>query len=100
MLDLNTVVEVLLPYIGHFIMALGYVLEQFETVEPPLPSAVVLVGHLFVLSDPQTLSPDRPSVQIINVIFLISNALVFLYDFIVSLHYNMPAIQEMDQYMR
>lgn len=99
MLDFNTVVELYLPYFGHFVMALGYILEQFESVEPPVPSAVVLVGHLCVLSDPRTLSPDKPAVQIINLIFLVSNILVFIYDSIVALNYQVPMITELDRYM-
>lgn len=99
MLDLETLVGVYLPYLGHFIMAMGYMLEQIEYVQPPLPSAVVLVGHLCVLSDPRTLSPAQPSVQVINVIFLISNVLVFLYDFFVAMDYDVPEISELDPYM-
>lgn len=99
MLDFNAVVELYLPYCGHFVMALGYILEQFESVEPPVPSAVVLIGHLCVLSDPRTLSPDRPGIQIINLIFLISNILVFLYDSVVALHFQVPMINELDRYM-
>lgn len=99
MLNFNTVVELYLPYFGHFVMALGYILEQFESVEPPVPSAVVLVGHLCVLSDPRTLSPDKPGVQIINLIFLVSNVLVFLYDFVVALNFQVPMINELDRYM-
>lgn len=99
MLDLVTFFEKYLPYVGHFMMAMGYILEQMESVRPPVPSAVVLVGHLCVLSDPRTLSPEQPSVQVINLIFLISNILVFLYDFIVALEYDLPLINELDQYM-
>lgn len=91
--------ELFLPYVGHVIMALGYVMEQFEGVEPPLPSAVVLIGHLCVLSDPRTLSPEKPSVQIINLLFLISNILVFVYDFAIALEIDMiPTISEFEQY--
>lgn len=99
MLELQTLFEKYLPYFGHALMAIGYVLEQFENIEPPLPSAVVLVGHLFVLSDPRSLSPNRPSVQILNLIFLFSNILMFLYDFVIALEINLPRIQELDRYM-
>lgn len=99
MLDLNSVVELYLPYFGHVVMALGYILEQFESVEPPVPSAVVLVGHLCVLSDPRTLSPEKPGVQVINLIFLVSNVLVFLYDLVVAMNFQMPMINELDRYM-
>ncbi|XP_073967367.1 aminopeptidase N-like [Choristoneura fumiferana] len=78
-------------------MALGYLLEQVGNFEPPVPSAVVLLGHLCVLSDPRTLSPDNPGVQIINLMFLISNVMVFLYDFVVSLEYNVPQIADLDR---
>lgn len=97
MVDCRTLVEVYLPYAGHVLMALGYVLEQFEGIEPPLPSGVVLIGHLCVLSDPRTLSPDKPGVQVINLIFLISNILVFLYDFAMSLRIDILAISELEQ---
>lgn len=99
MLTFNSVVEIYLPYFGHCVMALGYILEQFESINPPVPSAVVLVGHLCVLSDPRTLSPDKPGVQIINLIFLVSNILVFLYDFVVALDFELPLINELDRYM-
>lgn len=99
MLDLKTVIEIYLPYFGHFLMAMGYVLEQFESVDPPLPSAVVLFGHLLVLSDPRTLSPSQPSVQAINIIFLVSNILVFLYDLVLSLQYDLHVVSQMDPYM-
>lgn len=85
MFDLDYVLEVCVPYVGHFLMALGYVFEQFETLPPPIPSAVVLLGHLFVLSDPRALSSERPSVQIINILFLLSNILMFIYDIVLSL---------------
>lgn len=99
MFDLDTLLEVYLPYAGHILMAIGYLLEQFENIEPPLPSAVVLIGHLCVLSDPRTLSPDKPSVQVINIIFLISNILVFLYDFAIALQLEIvPVINEFHQY--
>lgn len=99
MMNIKSVLELYLPYFGHFLMALGYILEQFEGFDPPVPSAVVLLGHIFVLSDPRALSPTRPSVQIINLIFLVSNILVFLYDFVVSLRYDLHIVSEMDQYM-
>jgi hypothetical protein len=99
MLDLGAFVDLYLPYLGHFIMAMGYLLEQIESVQPPMPSAVVLVGHLCVLSDPRAISPDQPNVQVINLIFLISNILVFLYDYIISLEYELPLIHELDRYM-
>lgn len=99
MVYLDELIALYLPYAGHAIMALGYLLEQVGNFEPPVPSAVVLLGHLCVLSDPRTLSPDNPGVQIINLMFLISNVMVFLYDFIVSLEYNVPQITDLDRYM-
>lgn len=77
-------------------MALGYILEQFESIEPPLPSGVVLLGHLFVLSDPRALAANRPSVQAINIMFLFSNIIVFLYDFFLYLGNQLPIINQMD----
>lgn len=97
MVDCRTLLEVYLPYAGHALMALGYILEQFEGVEPPVPSGVVLIGHLCVLSDPRTLSSGKPSVQIINLIFLISNILVFFYDFAMALRFDFLAINEIEQ---
>lgn len=85
MVEYLSLLESYLPYIGHAVMALGYVMEQFETVDAPLPSAVVLIGHLFVLTDPRALSPEKPNVQTLNLIFLLSNILVFIYDFLTSL---------------
>ncbi|CAH2091828.1 unnamed protein product [Euphydryas editha] len=99
MLGLLCVLEVYLPYFGHALMALGYILEQFQSVGPPLPSAVVLIGHLCVLTDPRTLSSERPSVQIINIVFLFSNILMFLIDLIRALEYDVPRITEIDQYL-
>ncbi|CAK1551683.1 unnamed protein product [Leptosia nina] len=99
MIDLDLVLEIYLPYFGHALMALGYILEEIESIQPPLPSAVVLIGHLCVLTDPRTLSVEQESVRIINIIFLISNLLVFVYDFIVALDLNMPPINELDPYM-
>lgn len=94
MLKLQSIIEVYLPYFGHALMALGYILEQFDNVDPPLPSAVVLIGHLCVLSDPRTISSDHPHVQIVNLVFLFSNILVFIFDFLVALDYNITVISE------
>ncbi|CAG9563558.1 unnamed protein product [Danaus chrysippus] len=80
MLQLQYLLEKYLPYFGHLLMAMGYVLEQFQNIEPPLPSAMVLLGHLCVLTDPLSLSPSRPYVQIVNLLFLLSNITMFLYD--------------------
>lgn len=85
MLELQSVLDVYLPYFGHVLMALGYILEQFQSVGPPLPSAIVLIGHLCVLTDPKALSPDRPIVQIINAVFLFSNVVMFIHDLIRSI---------------
>ncbi|KAG7305244.1 hypothetical protein JYU34_009284 [Plutella xylostella] len=40
-----------LPYVGHAMMGAGYLLEHLNTFRPPLPSGVVLIGHVFVLND-------------------------------------------------
>lgn len=79
-------------------MAIGYALEQFDCIAPPIPSLVVLIGHLCVLTDPRSLSFDNPGTQIVNVIFLISNILVFLYDLLTSMNIPLPMIQDMDAY--
>lgn len=92
----DVLIQIYLPYFGHFLMAIGYIVEQFGVVEPPFPSGVILIGHLCVLADPGTLSPDKPTNQLINIILLISNILVFTYDFIVSLHYDIPTVEELD----
>lgn len=82
MLDLETVKERYLPYFGHVLMAIGYVLEQFETVGPPVPSGVVVLGHLCVLTNPDSLPPERPIIQVINLLFFISNIVTFINDVI------------------
>ncbi|CAF4955164.1 unnamed protein product [Pieris macdunnoughi] len=99
MYDLELFVEQYLPYFGHALMALGYILEEIDSFQPPVPSAVVLIGHLCVLTDPRTLTTEQESVRILNIIFLISNLLVFVYDFVLALEFNMPPINELDQYM-
>lgn len=82
MLDLETVSGRYLTYFGHVLMAIGYVFEQFETVGPPVPSGVVLLGHLCVLTNPESLPPERPIIQIINILFFISNIVTFINDII------------------
>lgn len=94
--DLDTIQQVYLPYLGHVLMGLGYAFEQLDIIEAPIPSAVVLIGHFCVLADPRALSPDKSSVRIINLIFLISNILVFIYDFIVSMDIPLRTIFEME----
>lgn len=79
-----------LPYVGHAMMGAGYLLEHLNTFRPPLPSGVVLIGHVFVLSDPQALSPQRPRLRVVNSIFFLSNLFVFVYDIVVALGGNDP----------
>lgn len=85
MLELQSALDVYLPYLGHVLMTIGYILEQLHNVGPPIPSALVLIGHICILTDPRALSPGRPVVQIINIIFLVGNILMFIYDVIISL---------------
>lgn len=94
MLSIQSALRVYLPYFGHFLMAIGYILEQFENVAPAVTSGVVLLGHLCVLSDPRALSPHHPKVQMINIIFLLSNIIVFIYDITMSLDSEIP-VEEM-----
>lgn len=85
-----------LPYAGHSLMAVGYILEQTGSFEAPIPSFFVLLGHICVLSDPRALSSDEPSRQVINIIFLVSNVLVFVYDVMLAAGYNLPSIGVVD----
>lgn len=95
----DVITQIYLPYFGHFLMAVGYIVEHLGVVDPPFPSGVILIGHLCVLADPGSLSPEKPTNQLINIILLISNIMVFIYDFFVSLHYDIPTIEDLDCYM-
>lgn len=99
MIDIDTVLQVYLPYFGHFVMGIGYAIEQLELLESPLPSAMVLIGHLCVVADPRALASEKTCVRIVNLIFLISNILVFLYDFIAAMAFDLPTISEMDHHL-
>lgn len=81
-------IESYLPSLGHFIMAMGYVLEQIECAEPPIPSAVVLLGHVCVLSDGKALNSEETTVKLFTLIFLVSNLFVFLYDVLIALGFS------------
>lgn len=93
MLQLQFILEKYLPYLGHVLMAVGYALEQFQNIEPPLPSAMVLLGHLCVLTDPVILSPSHPYVQIVNLLFLLSNIFMFFYDLFRAVERNSSVME-------
>lgn len=80
----NNAVIKYLPQFGQGLMAVGYVMDHFGCYEAPLPSAFILLGHLFVLSDPNTLSLEKPKVRVINIIFLFGNIFSFVYDVVTT----------------
>lgn len=80
-------------------MVVGYVIEQTETFGPPIPSGIVLFGHLCVVLQSPRLTTDFTSAKIINLIFLISNILMFFYDILVALGFDVPVVSDLDQFM-
>lgn len=97
MLHIKEFIQVYLPLVGRALMALGYLLERYGDVEPPVPSAVVLVGHLCVLSDPRTLAPGTSRTLFVNLLLFLSNVLVFLYDFIIALWFDVPITKKREE---